>query len=333
MKSLTLCLLLITIIATSEARSQLVDRTAEGPTRSQLVDRTGKDFALFFATDTYTGEKDRGGAWMDLDTPIADAEKVAEKLREDYGFETRIVENPTKQELVNTIIFDYQDKFIDESGREFAYKEGSQLLIYFAGHGHYSEKGKAGYLVTRDSDGPGIDPGQFSALRQDELRGYIDSIECKRVLVMMDTCFSGMFDPGFQLRGYPEALRDVIENGTLSQIIERKLKLPTRWTFTSASNEYVADHDGKGGHSPFATAFIEALDSRGGEDKLLRLEEIWKKIQESRSHPFYAVIAADFERLYNKEFKLPEPRQAHFGDNLDLHEGSDFLLFPMPGKR
>ena len=133
-------------------------------TLHQRPDRDGNDLALFFATDRYDGKKDTRGHWRNLTTAIADAESVAKKLRDTYGFKTKIVKNPTGRTLMETLIV-YQDKFIDENGAEFRYEDGSQLLIYFAGHGYYNKKTAAGYLVTRESEPPSIDPGAVYSCR------------------------------------------------------------------------------------------------------------------------------------------------------------------------
>ena len=296
-------------------------------TLHQRPNRDGKDFALFFTTDEYLGKKDSTGQWKNLTTPIADAEEVAKELRNNYGFKTRIFKNLTGRELMD-ILTEYQDKFIDETGREFLYKAASsQLLIYFAGHGYYHKKTDTGYLITRESEPPELDPSQYTAIDHERLRKQIDLIKCDRILVLMDTCFSGTFDPKYKPQTSVQ-VRSLVDNGTLLQQIKMMLRLTARWCLTSASSEYVADR-GQGGHSPFAAAFLEALNTRGGRDNLLKLDEIWEKIYESRNADIYEQIAAEFERLTGEKFELPEPRKGQFGSKPELYEESDFLLFPI----
>ena len=292
----------------------------------QRPDRDGKDFALLFATDRYAGKKDSHGHWQNLTTAIADAAQVEKKLRENYGFRTKIVKNPTGRTLMETLIT-YQDRFIDESGTAFDYKDGSQLLIYFAGHGYYNKKTAAGYLVVRESEPPSIDPSQFTAIEHSNLRRSIDLIKCNRVLVLMDTCFSGTFDPKYKPH-ISAQLRSLVEDGTLLEQINMMLKLTARWCLTSASGEYVADTGGTNGHSPFASAFIAALDTNGGPDNLLKLDEIWRKIQASKNADIYNVLEQNPERAGLKAFERPEPRKGQFGAKTELYQESDFLLFP-----
>ena len=292
----------------------------------QRPDRDGKDFALFFATDVYDGRKDRRGYWNDLSTAIADAEGIARKLRENYGFKTKIVGNPTGRTLMETLIT-YRDGFIDENHVKFEYEDDSQLLIYFAGHGYYNSRTEAGYLVTRDSEPPAIDPSQFTAVEHSTLRRSIDLITCKRVLVLMDTCFSGTFDPKYKPKVSPQ-MRSLVEDGSLLDQIDMTLKLTARWLLTSASSEYVSDSGGKNGHSPFAAAFIASLDTNGGTDNLLKLDEIWQKIQESKNARVYDEAEQNPEIVGMDTFERPEPRKGQFGAKQELYQESDFLFFP-----
>ena len=292
----------------------------------QRPDRDGKDFALFFATDTYIGKKDAQGHWQDLTTAIADAKKVAKKLKDNYGFKIKIVENPTRRHLLETL-FAYQDNFTDEDDRKFDYDPGSQLLIYFAGHGYYNEKTAAGYLITHESEPPKIDPTLSTGIEHEDLRRNIDLIACDRVLVMMDTCFSGTFDPKYKPSISPQ-LRSLVDDGTLLEQIKMMLKLTARWCLTSASSEYVADTGGVNGHSPFAAAFMAALETNGGPDNLLKLDEIWQKIQDSKNADIYNELEQNPQWAGLKTFERPEPRKGQFGSKAELYEESDFLLFP-----
>ena len=147
----------------------------------QRPDRDGKDFALFFATDEYAGEKDKNGNWVDLPSPIRGAEAVAKNLQDNYGFETKIFKNLTKLQLLKTL-YAYRTNF---DGTE--YTEGSQILLFFTGHGYYNQEEEEGYLITADTDTPSVDPTMASALSHTKLRKQIEAIACQRILVMLDT--------------------------------------------------------------------------------------------------------------------------------------------------
>jgi hypothetical protein len=83
-------------------------------------------------------------------------------------------------------------------------------------------------------------------------------------------------------------------------MLARKLSYKTRRYLTSGGKEYVSDGVA-GEHSPFARKFMEALKSKGGDDRILTLTEVMSQM----------------ERI------TPTPRAGEFGDNESL---SDFVF-------
>ena len=301
---------LITIKATDNEGNS----STQAFTIYQRPDRDGKDFALLFATDAYSGEKDENENWQDLESPGRDSEAVAKNLRDNYGFETKVFKNLTRRELLNTL-YTYRSDF---EGTE--YTEGSQILLFFAGHGYYNEEEEEGYLITADTDSFTVDPTLASAVSHEKLRKEIDRIECQRILVLLDTCQSGIFDPNF--KALPE-IKSVLQDMFLLEKLKRKLTLEARWCLTAAGTEYVVD--GTTSRSPFAEAFLEALDSRGGIDSVLILDEVWEKVRQSKEHPIYDKIV-EAKKKAGEEFEKPNPQKGQFGK--DKFDESDFLFFP-----
>ena len=282
-------------------------------TTTRLYDRVSKDFALLFATDKYTGKKDEDGNWMDLTGAIKDAEAVAKKLRDDYGFETRVFKNLPKVELTKKL-YEYRKDF---EGAEYA--PDSQLLLFFSGHGYFhdpdptdDEKGE-GYLITTDTYSHTEDPWLNTALKYKELREVIDGMVCQHILVLLDTSFSGSFDPTFKRSQSVSFFKGSI-NGSQLEEATKVLEARARWCLTAAGAESVLGGNGDL-HSPFVLAFLNALDSKGGDDSLLTLENVWEKIEESKNNP-----------AYDKVIVRPEPWRGQFGKS-DPH--SDFLFFPV----
>ena len=259
------------------------------------------------------------GNWQNLGSPIEEAEEISESLRINYGFETEVFKDLTKRELLNTL-YAYKDTF---EGTEYA--EDSQLLIFLSGHGYYDQEQKAGYLITADTDVPSVDPTFESALSHRKLRDQIDLITCPRILVLLDTCYSGTFDPDFKPPDIE--MKDFLDGLSLLKQIQATLRLEARWCLTAAGVEKVAS--GKGtetGRSPFAEAFLNALNTNGGEDFVLKLDEVWQEIEGSKSNPIYETIIEQ-EKKKGKDFDPPVPRKARFGKKSILPE-SDFLFFP-----
>ena len=243
-----------------------------------ITDRT--DYALIFAVNDYQ-------EWGDLTNPVYDAKAVEEELREYYGFETELVLNPDKREVL-TKVREYAGK---------SYQTKDQLLIFFAGHGKFDEITRMGYLATVDSKLS--DDVSDSYISHSAYRDYINNIPCEHILVVIDACFGGTFDQALARAGSRGADQQYYEL-TRTEFIERKLKYQTRKYLTSGGKQYVPDGR-PGAHSPFARKFLEALRNYGGGDKILT----------------YTELLTYFEAL------TPMPRSGEFGAN---EPGSDFIF-------
>jgi len=245
-----------------------------------LANSPQRKYALLFATDEYD-------TWPKLQNPIYDAKTIEHELKENYGFETELVENATT-DVIKKKLRSYAVK---------TYGNDDELFIFFAGHGAYDEVYKEGFVV-----------GKNSKLHEDEVKDsyighsflgrIIDGIGAKHVFVVLDVCFGGTFDNAInqkEQRGfdeYSEVDRD--------KFIERKMAVKSRIYLTSGGKEYVADGR-PGEHSPFARKFIEALRTYGGKEKVLTIGKIFSFVEKLQ----------------------PEPRGGGFGKN---DPGGDFLF-------
>ncbi|MEQ8534068.1 MAG: caspase family protein [Imperialibacter sp.] len=229
------------------------------------IDR--KDYGLFFATDQYDN-------WGDLVNPIYDSKAIGKELEERYGFEVKIVEN-IDQNDVFTIL------------REYAlrnYKPQDQLFIFFAGHGQYDETFGEGYVVARNSIAN--DPGKNTYISHNRLRNNIDNIKCDHIFLVMDVCFGGTFDPVLA------SSRSVYSEVDNVEFMVKKLAVKTRKYLTSGVKEYVSDAIA-GKHSPFASRFLEALKTNGGEDRLLTLTELNSFMERLQTTPRFGAFGSD----------------------------------------
>lgn len=226
-----------------------------------------KDYALLFATDQYDN-------WNDLVNPIYDSKAIAKELEERYGFEVKIVENADQDLVFNTL-------------REYAtmnYKPQDQLFIFFAGHGQYDETFGEGFVVARDSRTN--DPGKNSYISHNRLRSNIDNIKCDHIVLVMDVCFGGTFDP---VLASSRSVYDQIDN---TEFIIKKLSTRTRKYLTSGGKEYVSDGVA-GKHSPFTVWMLEALKTNGGEDRLLTFSELNLSMQKLQTTPRFGSFGSD----------------------------------------
>lgn len=248
----------------TSTRSILVGKDAIADAIS--VDR--KDYVLLFATDQYDH-------WSDLVNPIDDAQSIAKVLKEKYGFETEVLENPNQDDVYNKL-------------REYAerkFKPQDQLMIFFAGHGYFDETFGEGFVVAKNS--LENDNARTSYISHNRLRGIIQNIPVEHIFLAMDVCFGGTFDPVIASARGMEAMET-----SDSEYVVRKLSYRTRKYLTSGGKEYVSDGI-PGKHSPFTLRMLQAFAEGGGSDRILTLTEV---------------------KTYVEKLK-PEPRMGSFGDD------------------
>jgi hypothetical protein len=236
------------------------------------INRNRKDYALMFATDEYEH-------WDNLNNPINDITTIATDLEEIYGFDVEVVKNPTKRQVLQ--------KLREYTAKTYLPKD--QLLVMFAGHGHFDNLFNQGYLVCKDSKI--TDEERLSYVSYSNLRGIIDNIPSNHIFLAMDACYGGTFDPfirsSIHRGGY--GIYDELEN---EEYIDRKLKLRTRKFLTSGGKEYVSD--GKPGqHSPFTRKLLEAIRSYGGPDNILTLTEIKAYVEKINPEPRFGDFGTD----------------------------------------
>ena len=271
---------IIKVVATSMDDISSTDMRVLKMAGSSPVASNRTDYALLFGGDEYN-------EWNNLFNPVKDVETIAEELEKYYGFKVDVVLNATTSEIMAKL-------------REYAkksYQPNDQLLIFFAGHGQFDEVFTEGYIVGKDSKIN--DPGKTTYISHSTLRTVVNNIPSNHILLTLDACFGGTFDP-LVARSGSRGLDDMYSDITRSEFIERRLRWKTRKYITSGGKQYVAD--GKpGGHSPFARKFLMALRDYGGQDKILTLQEM---------------------QGYLLNLKM-EPHAGEFGDN---EPGSDFVF-------
>jgi hypothetical protein len=235
--------------------------------------------ALLFANNIYD-------SFSDLVNPVFDLNTIAEELSTNYGVQTEVIENATLNEILNKLR-DYA---------KYDYGDNESLMIFFAGHGNYDEIFNEGYVIAADSKLD--DEAKITCLSHSNLRTIVNNLPSNHILLVMDVCFGGTFDPLIASRS--RAVSDIYADISNDEFISRKQKYKTRLYLTSGGKDYVPDGR-PGHHSPFARRFIEALRNYGGKDGILTINEILQFIEKVE----------------------PQPCFGEFGDN---EPGSDFLL-------
>ncbi len=188
-----------------------------------------RNYALLLGAGSYE-------QWPDLVNPVPDVHALAAELRGRYGFLPEVVENPDREAVIAHL-------------RRYAgmdYRPDDQLVIVFAGHGAYDEVTRIGYLAAKDSASRRRDANFVSLLSYPWLLALIDHIPCRRILVIIDACYSGsLASAGAPAGGEGEGL--------------------SRWYVASGGKEYVPDGD-PDRHTPFVRALLAGLrNSRVGQ--------------------------------------------------------------------
>lgn len=219
-------------------------REQTGETQLWVQDKEGKridlykeSYALLIGIDDYTA------GWPDLSGVAKDIEDVKKAL-EKSGFQITMSRNPDRAKLIGTV-----ESFISKYGHE----PENRLLFYFAGHGHTVKLAtgvEMGYIVPADAPNPNSNEQGFkdTAIDMQQFENFAQRIECKHVLFMFDSCFSGSIF-ALSRSGVPE-------------VISYKTAMPVRQFMTSGSaDELVPDK------SIFKSEFIAGIEGAADTDK------------------------------------------------------------------
>ena len=227
-----------------------------------------QDRALFFAVNEYENMRD-------LSNPINNARLIASELKDNYGFEVEVLENPNLDQIEQKLrrySTAYQKNDFNTSG---------QLLIYFSGHG--VREYKNGFFMPKDGD---ADRLNRTALSYEYWRPFIDAIPCQHILVSIDACFSGTFDPDWYSMNGSKFTRPG-ELGDREKLIANHQKYRTRLFMTSAAEVETPDQ------SDFAKKFQEGLLTKGGKDNILTFTELFSSIELANPKPHNGDFGGD----------------------------------------
>ncbi|MCK9283907.1 MAG: caspase family protein [Rhodocyclaceae bacterium] len=170
-----------------------------------------------------------------LETPIADVESIAQVLQNRFGFESRVVRNAGKAQIIAAI------NEIAASTRP----EDSIVLLY-AGHGYLMDDTRMGFWIPVDASVK--TPANW--ISNTDISKLLKAIPARQLILVSDSCFSGSLTKEQKVSS-GKADRD--------EILRRRSVV----VFSSGDEEPVSD-EGKEGHSIFAYNLIKALESASG---------------------------------------------------------------------
>ena len=166
-----------------------------------------------------------------LSTSVSDAEDVAKVLGDDYGFNVTLLKNATRAQTLKAL---YEFRKLGKD---------NYLLIYYAGHGWLDTKADEGYWLPVDASGD----NNVDWIQNATITAEVRACNAKQILIVADSCYSGKLVRGVQV---------VEKNPDNLKILSEK---KARMVMSSGGLEPVADASGKGNHSVFASAFLDAL--------------------------------------------------------------------------
>ncbi|MEN0064429.1 MAG: caspase family protein [Myxococcota bacterium] len=189
--------------------------------------------AVLFSAQDYAPES----GIPDLRTPSRDVEAVGSVLRDRFGFEVEIVADATEKAIISRL---------DTLKRET--QPNDAVIVYFAGHGLYDTGENRGYWLPTDA----VLSETSRWVSNDDVSAKLRAIPARHVLMIIDSCFSGMF-------------RDALRPTTESELAPLKALASkrSRVVLASGGNEPVSD-GGRDGLSVFAYYLRQGLAEAQG---------------------------------------------------------------------
>ena len=234
---------------------------------------SAQNHALLFAVNDYQH-------FPNLKNPIRNAEDIAAELRNRYNFTAEVVKNPTRAQ-VRQKLMDYSNDF--QTGRK---DKAGQLFLFFSGHGEYREQFGNGYWVPADGDGQDL---AATTLSYSDWRNFIDNMDCKHILVAIDACYSGTFDPKIAMRsGDDDPFKRPNEPGEAERILQDHQKRTARLYLASGAREKTPDK------SEFAKRLLTGLRRGPSRFGILPIDQIFvEQIKMARPTPIFGAFGED----------------------------------------
>jgi len=249
----------------------------------------GKYYALIIGNREYT-------SWPKLETPEKDAKKMAEVLSRKYGFQTELLLNATRYDILRAF---------NDLRRQMTEKDN--LLIFYAGHGYLDAKISRGYWIPIDGE---VDSNAnwISTLA---ITDFLGAISAKHVLIVADSCYAGALTRSALAR-LESGASDEARHNWLKIMAEKR----SRTVLTSGDLQPVLDGGG-GGHSVFAKALLDVLSEN---DAVVEGQRLYHEVSARVAYAAAAVMtdAGPVEQV-------PQYAPIRYAG----HESGDFLFVPV----
>lgn len=185
----------------------------------------GRYYALVIGNNGYE-------SLPELVTAKNDAQEVAETLKNRYGFNVELLLDANRSDILMAL-----------SRYRWNLSNRDNLLIYYAGHGWLDKEAEEGYWLPINAE----KDNTINWISNFSITATLRAIKAKHVLIVADSCYSGKL-----ARGIHTVDRTA---GYVSRLSQKR----ARCVMSSGGLEPVIDSGGKGAHSVFASAFLDAL--------------------------------------------------------------------------
>ena len=215
-RALSSCLLAATLLIGAGplcAQSEGQTRSVEIDTKQSPTQKPGQYFALIVGINDYQH-------LPHLSTPRNDAQELMSVLSDQYGFKTQLLLEATRDQIIGA--FDRYRRTLNDT---------DSLLIYYAGHGYFDEMHEAYWAP--------VDAGEDTFARwiiAEEVTGAAQAFPARHVLVISDSCYSGMLTQDTGRSTIPDRANS----------LEKVLQTKSRQVMSSGGDEPVADSDAPG---------------------------------------------------------------------------------------
>jgi len=212
-------------------------------TLAERINSEGKYYGLIIGIEHYEDPD-----IMPLDNPINDATRLYNILVNNYTFDPENVllrTDATREAIIKSL--DYLSQKITPN---------DNLLIFYAGHGHWDRRANIGYWLPSDAE----KDNKSDWFRNSTLVDYLKEVKSKHTLLITDACFGGSI------------LKRNSNFNIASKAIERLYELPSRRAMTSGNyDEEVPDR----------SAFTQFLISRlaNNLEKYFSAEELYSSLR------------------------------------------------------
>lgn len=201
--------------------------TSTGPSSHPLS--IGPYYALIIGNNHYKH-------LQPLSTPVADAEDVAKLLHDRFSFAITLLLDANRDQILTALV-NYRRSL----------PENSNLLIYYAGHGHHDPEADEAYWLPVNA----LAENNSQWISSDDITRDVKAIPARHILIISDSCYSGYLTA-------PRNAKVGITPIDRQRLLTRVLNSKSRNLMSSGGDEPVTD-SGAPGHSIFAAALMKAL--------------------------------------------------------------------------